>query len=446
MAGIAGIARQDAEKEVNKMLEALNHRGTTKKIVRTEGTTMGIIWHDEENESITDHLKRTSVGYEHGPGNYAIGKEENGRLILYRDELGVSPLYAGYDKTGSVCFSSEVKALLPIAENITEIPAGHTYNGEEAEQFFRLRTSAPVDEDPGLIAAELRCKLDDAVKECIKTNDYGAWLSGGLDSSVICTLASKYIRNLKTFTAGLKGAPDIEYARETARFLKTDHHEVIVTINDLIDSLPEVIYYLESFDALLVRSSIINYVVAREASGYVSDAFSGEGGDELFAGYEYLKNVPYELLDKELIRITKKLHNTALQRVDRCASAHGIVTHTIFTNPEIVRYAFTIPSRFKIRNNIEKWILRRALEGFLPDNILYRPKAKFWEGAGVKDLISEYADTKISDKDFTRERMLPNGWIINSKEELYYYRIFRKHFGTDTDLSWMGRTDNSPVS
>ncbi len=446
MAGIAGIARQDAEKEVNEMLEALNHRGTTKRIVRTEDTTMGIIWHDDEKESITGCLKKKSVGYEHGPGHYAFVIEENGRLILRRDELGVSPLYSGYDKTGSVCFSSEVKALLPIAENITEIPAGHKHNDKQAEQLFRFKQPPSFSEDPGLIAAELRRKLDGAVKDCITTNEVGAWLSGGLDSSVICALASKYIRNLKTFTVGLKGAPDLKFADETARFLKSDHREIIVTNDDLIRYIPEVVYYLESFDALLVRSSIINFIVAGEASGYISEAFSGEGGDELFAGYEYLKRIPCGQLDKELIRITGKLHNTALQRVDRCASAHGIVTHTVFTNPEIVRYAFTIPAEFKIHKNVEKWILRKSMEGSLPEGILNRPKAKFWEGAGVKELISEYADQKITDHDFRKERELPNGWLINTKEELYYYRIFREHFGQDTDLSWMGRTDNSPVS
>jgi len=243
----------------------------------------------------------------------------------------------------------------------------------------------------------------------------------------------------------LKGAPDLEFAAEVARFIKSDHHEVIVTAEDLYSSLPEVIYHLESFDALQVRSSIINYFVAKRAADYVSDVFSGEGGDELFAGYEYLKVIPQELLSDELINITKNLHNTALQRVDRSASAHGITAHTVFTNPEVVKFAFTIPVELKIYNNVEKWILREVMKNSLPDQILKRPRIKFWEGAGVNDLISGYADKHITDNDFRQERRLYNNWLINTKEELYFYKIFKDHFGPDLRLSWMGRTKGSPV-
>ncbi len=447
MAGIAGIARQGAEKEVTEMLDRLSHRGrTNRKIFGTEGTTMGIIWNEVEDTTIAEYLEKRSVGDDQGPGHCAFAQAEKGKLLLYRDELGVSPLYAGKDKTGSVCFSSEVKALFPIADNITEIPAGHKSDGTLTQQYFELVSSSAANDIPGQIAKELRRKLDNAVQECIRTDDIGSWLSGGLDSSAICAIASQHMNRLKTFTAGLKGAPDLEFARETARFLKSDHHEVIVTLDDLIRYLPEVVYYLESFDALLVRSSITNFIVAKEASDYVSEVFSGEGGDELFAGYEYLKTIPHDLLGQELIRITKKLHNTALQRVDRCASAHGTIAHTIFTNPEVVRFAFSIPVKFKIYKNVEKWILRKAMEGSLPGQILNRPKAKFWEGAGVKELLSDYAEDKITDNDFRKERELPNGWLINTKEELFYYRIFKDHFGKDTDLSWMGRTDGSPVT
>jgi asparagine synthase (glutamine-hydrolysing) len=145
-----------------------------------------------------------------------------------------------------------------------------------------------------------------------------------------------------------------------------------------------------------------------------------------------------------LVDITSRLHNTALQRVDRSASAHGLVAHVAFLDPEVVDYALRIPAELKIRDGVEKWILRRAMDGLLPESVLNRRKAKFWEGAGVGDLMAQHADERIGDDEFCRERRLPNGWTLNAKEELMYYRIFRDHFGDFADLSWMGRTKGAP--
>jgi asparagine synthase (glutamine-hydrolysing) len=260
----------------------------------------------------------------------------------------------------------------------------------------------------------------------------------------MAALARPHVKTLHTVAAGLPGAPDLQYAREVARHVQSEHHEVVADLGQMLAVLPDVIYHLESFDALLVRSSITNYLVGRLAAEYVPEVFSGEGGDELFAGYEYLKSLPEEHLADELLDITKRLHNTALQRVDRCASAHGLVAHVAFLDPEVVDYALRIPVGLKLRDGVEKWILRRAMDGALPERVLARPKAKFWEGAGVGELLAEYADEKVSDEDFARERMVPNGWRLNTKEELMYYRIFQEHFGRLEDLSWMGRTKGAP--
>ena len=242
------------------------------------------------------------------------------------------------------------------------------------------------------MAQELRRHLAAAVERHIGNGEVGAWLSGGLDSSAMAALARPHVDRLHTFAAGLAGAPDLAYAAEVAAFIGSDHHEVVVTFAQMLAALPAVIYHLESFDALLVRSSITNYLVAQAAADFVPAVFSGEGGDELFAGYAYLKALDPGALPDELIDIIGRLHNTALQRVDRSASAHGTVAHVAFLDPEVVAYALQIPAEFKLRDGVEKWILRRALDGALPESVLNRTKAKFWEGAGVGDLLAEYAE------------------------------------------------------
>jgi asparagine synthase (glutamine-hydrolysing) len=293
-------------------------------------------------------------------------------------------------------------------------------------------------------ATRLRACLGKSIREYAETGEVGSLLSGGLDSSTMAALARPYLEKLHTFAAGLKGAPDLYYARQIADYIQSDHHEVTVSFDELIEILPEVIYHLESFDALLVRSSLTHYLVTKMAAEYVPAVFSGEGSDELFAGYSYIKDLPPEKLPEELIDITRRLHNTALQRVDGMTAANGLVAYMSFLEPEVVSLALRIPPEYKLYRGdgqpVEKWILRKAMKGILPREVLYRPKVKFWEGAGVADKLARYADEKISDLEFQRERTLPDGCKLRNKEELLYYRIFCEHFGELPDLSFIGRT------
>jgi asparagine synthase (glutamine-hydrolysing) len=311
------------------------------------------------------------------------------------------------------------------------------------ERYFVLTEQAPLTEAPDRIAAELRLRLEKAVQKRISSDEIGCYLSGGLDSSVMAALARPHVKRLWTVAAGVAGAPDLAYAREVADFIKSDHTEVIVTFEDMLRVLPDVIWHLESFDALLVRSSIMQYFASQQIRQYSTEAFSGEGGDKLFAGYAYLKDLPRERLDAELIDITNRFHNTALQRVDRCLTAYGLRAHVCFLDMDAVELAIQIPIDLKLRGGVEKWILREAVSDILPERVLRRTKAKFWEGAGVQDLLANHAESAISDSDFARERTLPNGWVLGGKEELMYYRIYREQLGPFANLDWMGRT---PVS
>lgn len=441
MAGIAGIKRKGENELVNKMLEKISFRGKTgKRIIETKDATIGVVWPQPQKNLAFNSTEKVFVQDTAGNGHLAKAEINNGNLILERDELGIAPLYFGRTKDNALCFASEVKSLLLATTDINEMLPGHRLSNDQLTTYFDLEKQEEKDERPDQIATKLRELIEQSIAKRIKSETFGSWLSGGLDSSTIAALARPFVKTLQTFSAGLKNASDLTYAREVAAHIKSNHHEIVVGFDEMIKQLPTVIYHLESFDALLIRSSIINYIAAKAASDYVPEIFSGEGGDELFAGYEYIKSLPPESIPDELIDITGRLHNTAFQRVDRCASAHSTVPHVVFADPNIFSYAFSIPAKYKLNDGIEKWILRQAVKDVLPSSVLNRTKAKFWEGAGVYELISDYASKKVTDKDFSNERILPNGWNLNSKEELLYFRIFEDLFGEASNYDWMGRT------
>lgn len=486
MSGIAGIHQGKAEAKVSTMLDLLLHRGPDGRGVR--GSTQGIlggatlaaspvaaagpvvsaqgdktiVWdgelynfqalQDALNKPVTTDVELVLSLYEQEGirflerlgGPFALAILDGDELILARDFMGQAPLYYGYTE-GKLCFASEIKALQIATTDINIFPAGHYLKGE-LQRFAPKSAESTIPEDPQEIAAQLRLRLERAVERRIANVDpLGSWLSGGLDSSVMAALACQ-LRNspvhIHTFSAGMAAAPDLAYAKDAAAFLGTKHHECIYDVDDMLAALPQVIYYLESFDAPLVRSSIANYLVAKLAGQHVRVVLSGEGGDELFAGYSYLKSYREEELPQALAEAQAALHNTALQRVDRMAKAFGTKARTCFLDPEVVAYANAIPARWKIygEEKIEKWILRKALEGSLPESVLWRAKEKFWSGAGVANKLEEIAEARISNEEFSKEREIAPGFVLNSKEELFYWRIFRQHFPHPSVLSCLGIT------
>lgn len=443
MTALVGIAAPDRKADLRAMIQKISYRGKSDFITPSTQATIAMVV-TGPSWSTSTHPDTLSISA--GRGHFAQARIEPNGLGLSRDPIGICPLYYGRDDNDVLYFASEVKALLPFTNKVKELPPGSRFIGGELHENKQSSIITMLDLPPEQIAAELYRILKNAVEVRVKPGIvYGSLLSGGLDSTIITALATQFTEKLHTYAAGLAQAPDLAYANKAASYFGSIHHERELSPQELFDLLPEVIFHLESFDALLVRSSILNFAAAQMAAGTVSALFSGEGADELFAGYDYLKQISLQYLPNELIDLVNRLHNTALQRVDRCIQAHGIIGLVPMLDPQVVEYARRIPVGLKLHQGIEKWVLRQAFASRLPEAIVHRPKAKFWQGGGVGDLLSQYADNMITDTDFESERRLPNGWILNTREELLYYRIFKEHFGEFGDLNWMGRTKGSPV-
>lgn len=487
MSGIAGTFAPNQSELVLKMLRKIKHRGTSKpKVWEGPRSTLGAIGLHEVSEKpgplslngddqnivldgrlinveklpknslpkntveaeiiLRNYLDQENRVFDKLDGEFALAIAQNGHLVLARDRLGIRPLYHGFHE-GALCFASEMKALVDFVDEIREFPPGHFLHSDSG--LFPYRPYLPEDldfEKPVDSAHMLNEHLRKAVQRAIPDDvEVGVWLSGGIDSSAVAALARPLVDRLHTFSAGTEGASDLEFASKVAQHIGSEHHKRIYTVEDMLRVLDNVIYQLESFDAHLVRSAIANYLVSELASEHVPFVLSGEGGDELFAGYDYQKECNGEVeLTLSVQDAIAALHNTALQRVDRSASSHGTGAAVPILDPEVVRYALAIPARWKIRGpeEVEKWPLRKAVADELPDEVIWREKVKFWQGTDAKNLLSVCAEREISDSEFQAERDLRYSFMIRSKEELLYYRVFQRFFGDKVPLDEVGRTQH----
>lgn len=380
---------------------------------------------------------------QHGPaltgyleGMYAFALRDGDDLVLMRDPLGIKPLYFGRDGE-TLYFASEIKALQDFVSDIVEFPAGHGYSAKRGFwRYYSLEEDACRSQpDHSLTPAAVRAELELAVRSHLMSDvPLGVFLSGGLDSSVIAALVALELPHVHSFSVGMADSRDLAYARDVARHIGSTHHEEIYTEADMVAALPDVIYYLESFDPALVRSAVANYFLARLARKYVTVVLSGEGADELYSGYSYLKafSTP-QALERELLEITAELHNRNLQRLDRMTMAHGLEGRVPFLDRRFVEFSFTVPLELKLygAEQVEKWVLRKAFEDLLPSEVVWRPKEKFAEGAGSAHVFARLAEQDISDEQYAQEIAYAReetGHVIRSKEELYYYRVFRRFF------------------
>ena len=381
----------------------------------------------------------------------------DGSFLAARDPIGIKPLYWAR-RDGAVIFSSEMHAFEPRDREAIEVfPPGHYWTPELGLQEFapavpeHLRDNpasdlGPLDPLPADALDATREVLVDAVeRQMMGDVPVGVFLSGGLDSTLVAAIAQRYLRRrgmcLKTFAVGLEGSPDVLAARVAAAYLDTEHHEHVYTADEATESLPKVVQAIEAFDPSLVRSAVPNLMLAKFTAQHVKVVLTGEGADELFAGYEYMREYddPDEL-HEELVRSVEGLHNLNLQRCDRVTMAYGLEARVPFLDQETVKHALSLPAAWKLHapGTPEKRLLRAAFDGWLPGELLWRDKSQFGDGSGAASVLTEPFTESISEEELHAERDATEAGI-RTREELAYYRIFREHLAGVRADATLGR-------
>jgi len=388
---------------------------------------------------------------------FALYDKANNSYFIARDHIGIIPFYMGWDEWGNFYVASELKALEGTCNNIKEFLPGHYLyskdGGYELKKWYKREWESydNVKDNVSDIAV-LRKGLEDAVhRQLMSDVPYGVLLSGGLDSSIIAAVTKKFASKriesgdtqaawypqLHSFAVGLKGSPDLAAARKAADHIGTVHHEIHFTIQEGLDAIRDVIYHLETYDVTTVRASTPMYLMARIIKSMgIKMVLSGEGSDELFGGYLYFHKAPdARSFHEETVRKLGKLHLYDCLRANKSLAAWGIEGRVPFLDKEFMDIAMRLNPEDKMAKNgrIEKWILRKAFEDYLPESIAWRQKEQFSDGVGYSwiDTLKAVAAEKVSDEQLANARYR---FPINppmSKEEYHYRSIFSEHFPSD---------------
>ena len=367
-------------------------------------------------------------------GDFAFAWTDGKRVMAARDPVGVRPLFYTRYSDDSIAFASEVKALLFLKSQIHVFPPGHVYDSYIDDfvcyhnGYWKLNTTI----ETGFVR-QIREQLTYAVIDRLANTerDVGFLLSGGLDSSIIASIAARKIGKIKTFSVGLEGSPDLEAAKKVAAYIDSDHTEVVFTPEEGISHLKDVIRTLESYDTTKVRASVPMWILCK----YIKEntncryIFSGEGSDELLGGYLYFHKAPnVEAFAYENMRRLRLIHQFDGLRADRCASAHGLDLVVPFLDKHFVNLCMSINQNEKI-DTIEKKPLRQAFDGYLPDYILWRQKDGMSDAVGTEWVkkLKEHAE-EVVDRVIICEHNSPM-----TKEESLYRMIFWDLYGWDND-------------
>ncbi|MFI9024205.1 asparagine synthase (glutamine-hydrolyzing) [Streptomyces sp. NPDC053560] len=363
-----------------------------------------------------------------------------GRFVAARDAVGIKPLYWAH-ADGTVHFASELRAFAPaVQRHVTTFPPGCWWTPEDGMHRFAdaVPARARVDGWAGIPQQVVEKATFESVTASVRRHlmadvEVGVFLSGGLDSSLVAAVAAEACarqgRRLKTFAVGTADSPDLLAARDAAAYLGTEHHEALFDAKSAEKILGDVVRCVESFDAGLIRSAVPNWFLSELASRHVKAVLTGEGADELFAGYGYYhdRHSSPDALDAELRRTVNTLHGLNLQRCDRVTMAHGLEARVPFLDADVIAHAMSLPATVKALEDdgMEKGHLRRAFAGRLPEHLLWRRKEQFGTGSGAQSVLTPWWATRITDAELEAAVADEGTPDLRSKEELGYYRIFR---------------------
>jgi asparagine synthase (glutamine-hydrolysing) len=416
--------------------------------------------------------------------SFALLDTRKNKVIVARDHVGITTLYHGIRSSdGSHWFASEMKSLSENCDKITSFPPGYYFTNGQYKKYYQPAWYSPSYVSPVIDEASiyktLRKALEDAViRQLMSEVPYGVLLSGGLDSSLIASIASRaqkmldssgskqdlvhpapHWSRLHSFSIGLPGSPDLIAAQQAADFLGTVHHNLTFTIQEGLDAIEEVIYHLETYDVTTVRASTPMYLLSRKIKAYgVKMVLSGEGSDEIFGGYLYFHNAPdAQSLQNECVGRIQNLHTSDCLRANKATMAWGLEARVPFLDKTFLDVAMAIPPEHKLtrkpphNHTMEKYVLRKAFEDtenpYLPDSILWRQKEQFSDGVGYSwiDQLKAHAEGFVTNEAFEKRFDLFPKDTPTTKEAFWYRTIFEKLFPQkqclETVVRWIPRRD-----
>ena len=381
------------------------------------------------------------------------------KTYIARDPYGVRPLFFGRSEFGDYVFSSELKGMCNLVESANQFNPGKymVLKNNNIDNLLKNKNiicystkyhnidTNMIDNSKHIednIIEEINSVFKEAVyKRMMSDREICSLLSGGLDSSLVSAILSKKLgpNKLKTFSIGLKGSPDLEYAKNVAEHIKSIHHSIEIEEEEFLNYIEEVIYKIESYDITTVRASVGNYLVGKyiKENSNCKVVFNGDFSDEVAGGYRYFKNTSNpDMFHNECVRLLENIHYYDCLRSDRSISTHGLECRVPFADKDFVNYYMSIDSKLRMSDKrIEKYLIRKAFEkeGLLPEEVLWRKKEAFSDGVTSETrswhkIIEEFVDKKISDNDF---KTLQNNFSFNkplTKEALYYRIIFERTY------------------
>jgi asparagine synthase (glutamine-hydrolysing) len=403
--------------------------------------TYGKVTSKSDCECLGPHIKHLGIQHtlEELRGDFAFACSDGSHLVAARDPVGVRPLFYTRYAQGSIAFASEVKALLFLNSPVHIFPPG-TFYDSFVDDFITYHSGYWHIKTQVTPRNNLKEVLEDAVRVRLANTerDIGFLLSGGLDSSLIASIAQRMIGEIQTFSIGLEGSPDLLAAKKVAKFLGSKHHEVTFTVEEGLKVLPDVVMSLESYDTTTIRASVpmwllCRYIKEKTTCRYI---FSGEGSDELLGGYLYFKNAPgVHEHSAESMRRLKLIHQFDGLRADRCAGAHGLDLIVPFLDIKFIHEVFAMNQKLKV-GPCEKKVLREAFVGYLPEEILWRQKDGMSDavGTGWVGFLREHASKLISDNAFLVSQAICSEHNKPlTKEEVWYREVFWKFYGCRHD-------------